>query len=68
MSFSLDRIEHKIEFFEAYDLKTLEAKNGVQVDNNKALLLDVFSISHQVVFDPRAEKMLYSAVVHIRAR
>ncbi|MFB0847233.1 YrzA family protein [Paenibacillus oleatilyticus] len=68
MSFTLDRIENKIEFFEAYDLKTLEVKIDAQIENNKALLLDVFSISHQVVFDPNAGKMLYSAVVHFKVK
>ncbi|MCP1305949.1 YrzA family protein [Paenibacillus tyrfis] len=68
MSFTLDRIENKIEFFEAYDLKTLETKIDAQIENNKALLLDVFSISHQVVFDPNAGKMLYSAVVHFKVK
>ncbi|MFB6365057.1 YrzA family protein [Paenibacillus elgii] len=70
MSFTLalDKIENKIEFFEAYDLKTLEAKIDTQIENNKALLLDVFSISHQVAFDPNAGKMLYSAVVHFKVK
>ncbi|MCP3771746.1 YrzA family protein [Paenibacillus sp. MZ04-78.2] len=68
MSFTLDRIENKIEFFEAYDLKTLEAKIDAKIENNKALLLDVFSICHQVVFDPNAGKMLYSAVVHFKVK
>ncbi|WP_088834083.1 YrzA family protein [Paenibacillus tyrfis] len=68
MSFTLDKIENKIEFFEAYDLKALEAKIDAQIENNKALLLDVFSISHQVVFDPNAGKMLYSAVVHFKVK
>ncbi|GGF95103.1 YrzA family protein [Paenibacillus abyssi] len=68
MSFSLSRIENKIEFFEAYDLITLEQKINIQIENNKALLLDVFSISHNAVFDPNANKMLYSAVVHFKAK
>ncbi|MBW7459103.1 YrzA family protein [Paenibacillus sepulcri] len=68
MEFSLERIESKIEFFEAYDLKTLEIKINDQIENNKALLLDVFSLSHQAVFNPLANKMLYSAVVHFKAK
>jgi hypothetical protein len=68
MNFSLDRIESRIEFFEAYDLKTLEAKIGSQIENNKALLLDVFTISHHVVFNPNAGKMLYSAVIHFKSK
>ncbi|NEW06310.1 YrzA family protein [Paenibacillus sp. SYP-B3998] len=68
MDFKLDRIENKIEFFQAYDLQTLEKKIDDQIDNNKALLLDVFAIQHHVVFDPNAGKMLYSAVVHFKVK
>jgi hypothetical protein len=68
MEFRLDLIETKIEFFEAYDLKTLEQKIDQQIEINKALLLDVHSISHQAVFHPLAEKLLYSAVVHFKAK
>jgi hypothetical protein len=67
MSFMLDKMENKIEFFEAYDLKTLERKIAEQIDNNKALLLGVHSISHNIVFNPLHNKMLYSAVVHFKA-
>ncbi|WP_081798468.1 DUF2536 family protein [Paenibacillus darwinianus] len=57
-----------MEFFEAYDLKTLERAIAVQIDNNKALMLEVYAVSHHVVFDPNAGKMLYSAVVHFRVK
>jgi hypothetical protein len=67
MSFMLDKMENKIEFFEAYDLITLERKIAEQIDNNKALLLDVFSISHNIVFNPLQNKLHYSAVVHFKA-
>jgi hypothetical protein len=68
MSFNLDKMEDKIEFFQAYDLKTLEKSIDEQIDNNKALLLNVFALQHHVVFDPNAGKMLYSAVVHFKAK
>jgi hypothetical protein len=68
MDFILDKIENKVEFFEAYDLKALERKIEEQIDNNKALLLTVHTIQHQVVFDPNAGKMLYSAVVHFKTK
>ncbi|GAA4855102.1 YrzA family protein [Paenibacillus vulneris] len=68
MEFRLDRIENKVEFFEAYDMKTLERKISEQIENNKALLLDVYAIDHHVVFDPNLGKMLYSAVVHFKAK
>jgi hypothetical protein len=66
VSIFLDKMENKIEFFEAYDLITLERKINEQIENNKALLLNVFSISHQVVFNPLKNKMLYSAIVHFK--
>ncbi|HTG68705.1 MAG TPA: YrzA family protein [Candidatus Udaeobacter sp.] len=68
MEFRLDLIENKIEFFEAYDLKTLEQKIDQQIENNKGLLLEVFHVSHHAVFNPKIEKMLYSAVVHFKAK
>lgn len=68
MDIFLDRMENKIEFFESYDLNTLEKKINEQIDNNKALLLTVFSISHNVVFNPLKNKMLYSAIVHFKVQ
>ncbi|GGD53644.1 DUF2536 family protein [Paenibacillus nasutitermitis] len=68
MEISLSRIENKIEFFEAQDLRTLEAKINDQIENNKALMLDVFTLSHQAVFNPMTHKMQYSAVVHFKAK
>jgi hypothetical protein len=66
MSIFLDKMENKIEFFESYDLIMLERKINEQIENNKALLLNVFSISHKVVFNPLKNKMLYSAIVHFK--
>ncbi len=68
MEFRLDLIETKIEFFEAYDLKTLERQIDQQIEINKALLLDVHSVTHQATFNPLSEKMHYSAVVHFKAK
>ncbi|WP_020619860.1 YrzA family protein [Paenibacillus daejeonensis] len=68
MEFSLSRIENKVEFFQAYDLRSLEQRIDVQIENNKALMLDVASVQHQTVFDPNANKMLYTAVVHFKAK
>ena len=64
MDLFLETIETKIEFFEAYDLKSLERQIETQIDNNKALLLDVRAVQHQATFDPIRNKMLYTAVVH----
>lgn len=68
MQFKLERIEDKIEFFEAVDLKRLEKLIDEQIENNKALMLHVHSVSHQVTLDPTTGKRLYSAAVHFKAR
>ncbi len=68
MDFTLDRIENKIELLEARDMATLERRIADQIDMNKALLLDVHAVSHQVVFDPKREVMLYTAMIHFKAK
>ncbi|WNQ10105.1 YrzA family protein [Paenibacillus aurantius] len=68
MDFLLDKLESKVEFFEAYDLKSLEKQIEEQIDKNKALLLDVRSVQHQVTFDPNRNRLLYTAVVHFQAK
>ncbi|MCR8635670.1 MULTISPECIES: YrzA family protein [Paenibacillus] len=68
MEFILDKMETKIEFFEAYDLKTLERKMEEQINMNKALMLDVYSVQHNVTFDPNRNKMLYTALVHYKVK
>lgn len=68
MDFKLELIQDKIELFEAYDAKTLEANIDRQIENNKALLLEVHSVTHHVTFNPSMEKMLYTAVVHFKAK
>lgn len=68
MDFILDKIETKIEFFQAYDLRSLESKIEEQIQNNKALLLGVHSVQHTAVFDPNANKMLYTASVHFQMK
>ena len=68
MGFVLDKIEDKVEFFEAFDVKTLEKRIAEQIDNNKALLLSVQTVQHQATFHPLHNKMLYTAVVHFKAK
>ncbi|AJY77308.1 YrzA family protein [Paenibacillus beijingensis] len=68
MNISLERIEDKIEFFEAFDLRTLEKKIEEQIEINKALLLGVHAVQHQAVFHADRGKMMYSAVVHFKAK
>ncbi|MBN6887789.1 uncharacterized protein DUF2536 [Cytobacillus horneckiae] len=67
MNFHLDTIEDKIEFFEALDLKTLEKKINDQIETNKAILLSVHHVSHQMHLDENG-RCFYSAVVHFKAK
>ncbi|OUS76801.1 hypothetical protein B1748_09430 [Paenibacillus sp. MY03] len=68
MDFKLDLLDSKVELYEADDLKSLEGQIERAIDINKALMLDVYSVSHQVVFNPRTERLLYSAVVHFKLK
>ncbi|MHA6484770.1 DUF2536 family protein [Paenibacillus sp. strain BS8-2] len=68
MDFKLDLLDTKIEFYEAKDLNTLETLIEQAIDINKALMLDVHAVSHQVIFNPRTEKPHYSAVVHFKLK
>jgi cell division protein FtsL len=65
MTLQLNMIEDKIEFYEANEIKTLEKKINEQIENNKALLLRVHSVSHQMHVDENG-RTFYSAVVHYK--
>ncbi|WP_338451537.1 YrzA family protein [Niallia oryzisoli] len=67
MNFQLDFIEDKVEFYEAHDIKTLEKKVNTQIEVNKAILLKVHSVSHQMHVDENG-RTYYSAVVHYKAK
>jgi hypothetical protein len=67
MNFQFDLIQDKVEFFEASDIKTLEKKINEQIENNKALLLGVHSVSHQMI-QVENGRTLYSAVVHFKVK
>ncbi|MDX8364122.1 DUF2536 family protein [Cytobacillus sp. IB215665] len=65
MDFSLDILKDKVEFFEAQDLATLEKKVNEQIEVNKAILLELHHISHQMQFDQDGRRY-FSAVVHFK--
>ncbi|MGE7601128.1 DUF2536 family protein [Peribacillus sp. NPDC097675] len=69
MDFQLDLnlFEDKIEFFEAESIKKLEEKIQSQIEINKAILLHVHSVSHQM-FVSEEGRRFYSAVVHFKAK
>ncbi|WP_268963970.1 DUF2536 family protein [Pseudalkalibacillus berkeleyi] len=66
MELQLEFIEDKVEFYEATEMAKLEAIIQDKIEQNKALLLRVHHVSHQVNIDPSSGKWLYSAVVHFR--
>lgn len=68
MSFTFEMIEDKVEFFEAASLALLEKKINEQIDNNKALMLEVHHISHQMMMNPESKRPYYSAVVHFKLK
>ncbi|MFK2824448.1 DUF2536 family protein [Bacillus sp. B190/17] len=67
MLFQLDLIEDKIELFEAGDLVSLEKKIAEKVEQNRAILLGVHSVSHQMQIDTDGRRH-YSAVVHFKMK
>ncbi|WP_242222807.1 YrzA family protein [Bacillus cereus group sp. BfR-BA-01380] len=68
MSFTFEMMEDKVEFFEAASLALLEKKINEQIDNNKALMLEVHHVSHQMMMDPESKRPYYSAVVHFKLK
>ncbi|WP_270179387.1 YrzA family protein [Alkalihalobacillus sp. CinArs1] len=68
MEFSLERIDDKVEFFESFSLEDLEKKIQVQIDNNRALMLHVHHVQHQVLTNEKTGRPYYSAVVHFKAK
>jgi hypothetical protein len=67
MEFKLERINDKVEFFQSLQIKSLEKMIDQQIEINRAIMLRVHSVSHQVAFDPDTGKPLYTAAVHFRA-
>lgn len=67
MNFQVDFIEDKIEFFEATDLKSLEKKIEVKIEENKAILLGVHSVSHQMNVNDKGQAY-FTAVVHFKIK
>ncbi len=68
MQIQLERIQDKIEFFEAVNLPALEKSINEQIEINKALLLEVHSVTHQIYKDSKTERPIYTAVVHFKAK
>lgn len=67
MNIEFDLIEDKIEFFEATNLKSLEKKIATQIDINKAILLAVNSVAHQMHVNENGQTY-FTAVVHFKRK
>ncbi|PLT34617.1 DUF2536 family protein [Bacillus sp. V5-8f] len=67
MNFQLDLIQDKVEFFEADSIKALEDKIQSQIEVNKAILLEVYHVSHQMHVTEEGRRF-YSAMVHFKAK
>jgi hypothetical protein len=67
MNFKLDLIEDKIEFLEENNLKTLQKKIETQIDENRAILLGVHSVSHQMHVNENGQTY-FTAVVHFKKK
>lgn len=67
LNFQLDFIEDKVEFFEATKLDDLEKKINDQIETNKAIMLEVHHVAHQMHIDENG-KRFYSAVVHFKLK
>lgn len=67
MNFQFELIEDKIEFFEANNLKTLQKKIESQLDENRAILLGVHSVSHQMHVNENGQPY-FTAVVHFKKK
>ncbi|MDR6122268.1 hypothetical protein QFZ87_001865 [Bacillus sp. SLBN-46] len=67
MNFQFDLIEDKVEFFEATSLKTLQKKIESQIDENRAIMLGVHSVSHQMHVNENGQTY-FTAVVHFKKK
>jgi hypothetical protein len=67
MNFQLDLIQDKVEFYEAESIKVLEERVQAQIEVNKAIMLEVHSVSHQMHLTEEGRRF-YSAVVHFKVK
>jgi Protein of unknown function (DUF2536) len=67
MNFQFELIEDKIEFFEAADLKSLQKKIESQIEVNRAILLGVHSVTHQMHVNENGQTY-FTAVVHFKKK
>ncbi|TDL34467.1 DUF2536 family protein [Jeotgalibacillus sp. S-D1] len=67
MSFQIDILQDKVEFYESHSLQDLEKKIQIKIDQNRAIMLQVHAVSHQVAIDEKGRPH-YTASVHYKAK
>ena len=67
LNLNFDLMEDKIEFFEATNLKMLEQKIASQIEVNKAIMLQVESVSHQMHVNENGQAY-FTAAVHFKLK
>ncbi|WP_059171226.1 DUF2536 family protein [Bacillus sp. FJAT-27445] len=67
MNLQFDLFEDKIEFFEATSLSALEKKIAAQIEVNRAIMLHVHSVSHQMHVNEE-RKAYFTAAVHFKLK
>jgi hypothetical protein len=67
LMFKLEFIKDKVEFFEAEKITDLERKINEQIEVNKAILLEIHSVAHQMHVTEEGRRF-YSAAVHFKAK
>ncbi|WP_070120761.1 DUF2536 family protein [Bacillus marinisedimentorum] len=68
MKLDLTPLSDKVEFFEAPSISALEKAVNEKIEDNKAILLEVHSVSHHVSFHPEIGRPIYSAAVHFKSK
>ncbi|MCE7790912.1 YrzA family protein [Salipaludibacillus sp. CUR1] len=68
MIFQTDTLKDKVEFFEAATLQLLEKQISKKIDDNQAIMLEVYNVSHQLTIDPKTGKKIYTAAVHFKQK
>ncbi|AKO94226.1 MULTISPECIES: DUF2536 family protein [Priestia] len=66
MGLQLQMIQDKVEFFEETSIEKLESKINEQIENNRAIFLEVHHVGHQTIVHPETGARLYTAVVHFK--
>jgi hypothetical protein len=61
-----DKLKDKVEMFEASSLAELEERISRKIEDNQAILLEVYHVSHQLTIDQNTGRKYYTAVVHFK--